>query len=88
CSLDRQRRPGARDQGITLAEFGNFVLWTTLGNALLGNPVDGKHLWNQTTMLRTQKRDFNGTYTLVMSPRWYDARTNSHLALDTGGGPP
>ena len=36
---------------------------------------------------RPQKRDFDGKYTWVMSPRWLDKRTGDHLALDTGGGP-
>ncbi len=53
----------------------------------LGNKVDRKHPWNQTTIPRPQKRDFNGNYTWVMSPRWLDQRTGDHLALDTGGGP-
>jgi hydrogenase large subunit len=53
----------------------------------LGNPVDKHHPWNQTTIPRPQRRDFNGNYTWVMSPRWYDKRTGDHLALDTGGGP-
>jgi len=53
----------------------------------LGNPVDQRHPWNQTTTPRPQKRDFNGNYTWVMSPRWYDKRTGDYLALDTGGGP-
>jgi hydrogenase large subunit len=53
----------------------------------LGNPVDKQHPWNQTTIPRPQKRDFNGKYTWVMSPRWYDKRTGDYLALDTGGGP-
>jgi hypothetical protein len=53
----------------------------------LGNPVDQRHPWNQTTIPRPQKRDFNGKYTWVMSPRWFDKRTGDHLALDTGGGP-
>ncbi|MBV8857501.1 MAG: nickel-dependent hydrogenase large subunit [Acidobacteria bacterium] len=52
----------------------------------LGNPVDMKHPWNQTTIPRPQKRDFDGNYTWVMSPRWLDKRTGDHLALDTGGG--
>ena len=52
----------------------------------LGNPVDRRHPWNQTTIPKPQKRDFNGKYTWVMCPRWYDKRTNDHLALDTGGG--
>jgi hydrogenase large subunit len=53
----------------------------------LGNPVDRNHPWNQTTIPRPQKRDFNDKYTWVMSPRWLDKRTGDHLALDTGGGP-
>jgi hydrogenase large subunit len=53
----------------------------------LGNPVDQNHPWNQTTIPRPQKRDFDDKYTWVMSPRWYDERTGDHLALDTGGGP-
>jgi hydrogenase large subunit len=53
----------------------------------LGNPVDQRHPWNQTTLPKPQKRDFAGNYTWVMSPRWYDKRTGDHLALDTGGGP-
>ena len=36
----------------------------------LGNPVDRRHPWNQTTIPRPQKRDFNGKYTWVMCPRW------------------
>lgn len=56
-------------------------------NDPLGNPVDRRHPWNQTTNPRPQKRDFKEKYTWVMSPRWYDARTGDHLALDTGGGP-
>jgi hydrogenase large subunit len=53
----------------------------------LGNPVDKRHPWNQTTTPKPQKRDFNDKYTWVMSPRWYDKRTGDYLALDTGGGP-
>jgi hydrogenase large subunit len=53
----------------------------------LGNPVDQRHPWNQTTLPRPQQRDFAGRYTWVMSPRWFDARTRSLLPLDTGGGP-
>jgi hydrogenase large subunit len=55
----------------------------------LGNPVDHRHPWNQTTTPRPQKRDFGpqGKYTWVMSPRWHDRRTGEVLALDTGGGP-
>ncbi len=53
----------------------------------LGNPVDKHHPWNQTTLPRPQKRDFNDKYSWVMSPRWYDERSGKHLALDTGGGP-
>jgi len=53
----------------------------------LGNPVDKRHPWNQTTIPRPQKRNFKDKYTWVMSPRWFDKRTGDHLALDTGGGP-
>ena len=53
----------------------------------LGNPVDKRHPWNQTTIPKPQKRNFNDKYTWVMSPRWFDKRTGDHLALDTGGGP-
>lgn len=53
----------------------------------LGNPIDKRHPWNQTTTPRPQKRDFGGNYTWVMSPRWRHPETGEHLALDTGGGP-
>jgi hydrogenase large subunit len=53
----------------------------------LGNPVSKRHPWNQTTIPKPQKRDFEDKYTWVMSPRWYDERTGDYLALDTGGGP-
>jgi hydrogenase large subunit len=53
----------------------------------LGNPVDPRHPWNQTTVPKPQKRDFAGKYTWVMSPRWFDKSSGKHLALDTGGGP-
>src|SRR5207302_647882 len=38
----------------------------------LGNPVDKRHPWNQTTIPRPQKRDMNpgGKYSWTMSPRW------------------
>jgi hydrogenase large subunit len=51
----------------------------------LGNPVDRRHPWNQHTIPQPAKRDFDGKYTWVMSPRWYDGQ--DYLALDTGGGP-
>src|ERR1700716_3236905 len=53
----------------------------------LGNPIDKRHPWNQTTLPKPQKRDFGSRYTWVMSPRWFDTRTQALLALDTGGGP-
>jgi len=53
----------------------------------LGNPIDHRHPWNQTTLPKPQKRDFDKNYSWVMSPRWYDQRTGDYLALDTGGGP-
>jgi len=53
----------------------------------LGNPVDKRHPWNQTTLPKPQKRNLEGgNYSWVMSPRWYDKRSGDHLALDTGGG--
>ncbi len=52
----------------------------------LGNPVDKRHPWNQTTIPKPQKRDFDGAYSWTMSPRWFDKRTGDYLALDTGGG--
>jgi hydrogenase large subunit len=51
----------------------------------LGNPVDPRHPWNQHTIPRPQKRDFDDKYSWVMSPRWFDG--TDHLPLDTGGGP-
>ncbi|MEU8630637.1 nickel-dependent hydrogenase large subunit [Amycolatopsis sp. NPDC048633] len=51
----------------------------------LGNPVDQRHPWNQHTIPRPQKRDFDSKYSWTMSPRWFDGK--DHLALDTGGGP-
>jgi hydrogenase large subunit len=51
----------------------------------LGNPVDRRHPWNQHTIPRPQKRDFDDKYSWVMSPRWFDG--TDHLSLDTGGGP-
>jgi len=53
----------------------------------LGNPVDKRHPWNQTTLPKPQKRDFTHKYTWVMSPPWYDKNTGDYLPLDTGGGP-
>lgn len=54
----------------------------------LGNYVDQRHPWNQTTIPHPQKRDLkDGNYSWVMSPRWYWKKTGEHLALDTGGGP-
>ncbi|MGQ0793284.1 MAG: nickel-dependent hydrogenase large subunit [Deltaproteobacteria bacterium] len=51
----------------------------------LGNPVDKRHPWNQTTLPKPQKRDFKDKYSWTMSPRWFDGK--DYLALDTGGGP-
>lgn len=53
----------------------------------LGNAIDKRHPWNQTTTPKPQKRNFKGKYTWVMSPRWLNKNTGEHLALDTGGGP-
>ncbi|HEY0694956.1 MAG TPA: nickel-dependent hydrogenase large subunit [Kribbella sp.] len=51
----------------------------------LGNPVDIHHPWNQHTIPKPGKRNFEDKYSWVMSPRWFDGK--DHLALDTGGGP-
>jgi hydrogenase large subunit len=51
----------------------------------LGNPVDRRHPWNQHTIPRPAKRDFDGKYSWVMSPRWFDG--TDYIAADTGGGP-
>ncbi|MGH9406968.1 MAG: nickel-dependent hydrogenase large subunit [Terriglobia bacterium] len=51
----------------------------------LGNPIDRRHPWNQSTTPWPQKRDFSKNYSWVMSPRWL--HKGEHLALDTGGGP-
>jgi hydrogenase large subunit len=51
----------------------------------LGNPVDRRHPWNQHTIPKPAKRDFDGAYSWTMSPRWFDGK--DHLPLDTGGGP-
>ncbi|MDQ6623418.1 MAG: nickel-dependent hydrogenase large subunit, partial [Verrucomicrobiota bacterium] len=53
----------------------------------LGNPVDRRHPWNQTTTPKPQRRDLKGNYSWVMSPRWFEKASGQHLALDTGGGP-
>ncbi|HET7814977.1 MAG TPA: nickel-dependent hydrogenase large subunit [Candidatus Baltobacteraceae bacterium] len=51
----------------------------------VGNQVDRRHPWNVHTIPSPKKRDFNGQYSWVMSPRWFDGK--DYLALDTGGGP-
>ena len=51
----------------------------------LGNPVDRRHPWNQHTIPKPGRRDFDDKYSWTMSPRWFDGK--DHLALDTGGGP-
>ena len=51
----------------------------------LGNPVDRRHPWNQHTIPKPGRRDFDDKYSWTMSPRWFDG--TDHLALDTGGGP-
>jgi hydrogenase large subunit len=55
----------------------------------LGNAIDPRHPWNQTTLPHPQKRDLSpgGKYTWVMSPRWVAPGGGTPLALDTGGGP-
>ncbi|MGH3345048.1 MAG: nickel-dependent hydrogenase large subunit [Carbonactinosporaceae bacterium] len=51
----------------------------------LGNPVDKRHPWNQHTIPKPAKRDFDHQYSWTMSPRWFDG--TDYLPLDTGGGP-
>jgi hydrogenase large subunit len=51
----------------------------------LGNPVDRRHPWNQHTIPRPQKRDWDGNYSWTMAPRWFDGE--NYLVADTGGGP-
>jgi hydrogenase large subunit len=51
----------------------------------LGNPVDRRHPWNQHTIPRPAKRDFDDKYSWTMAPRWFDGK--DFLPLDTGGGP-
>jgi hydrogenase large subunit len=58
---------------------------TYVSHDALGNPIDRRHPWNQHTIPRPQKRDFDRHYSWVMSPRWFDGK--DFLALDTGGGP-
>jgi hydrogenase large subunit len=64
-------------------EWGDQKMYVTHDE--MGHPVDRNHPWNQHTIPRPQKRDFEDKYSWVMSPRWFDGR--DHLALDTGGGP-
>ncbi|MGH7140084.1 MAG: nickel-dependent hydrogenase large subunit, partial [Pirellulales bacterium] len=52
----------------------------------LGNPIDQRHPWNQTTIPKPQKRVFDDKYTWVMAPRWFDRTSGELLPLDTGGG--
>lgn len=52
----------------------------------LGNRVDMRHPWNQVTIPKPQKRDFQNKYTWVFAPRWFNNQTNEQLALDSGGG--
>ncbi len=64
-------------------EWGDQKMYVTRDE--LGNPVDRLHPWNQHTIPRPQKRDFDEKYSWVMSPRWFDG--TEYLPLDTGGGP-
>ena len=51
----------------------------------LGNPVDRRHPWNQHTIPRPAKRDFDDKYCWTMSPRWFDGK--DHLAARHRGRP-
>ncbi|HEY6470063.1 MAG TPA: nickel-dependent hydrogenase large subunit [Candidatus Dormibacteraeota bacterium] len=50
----------------------------------LGAPIDKRHPWNQTTIPKPGKRDFDKNYSWVMCPRYL--HEGEHLAMDTGGG--
>ena len=50
----------------------------------LGHPIDKRHPWNQTTIPKPGKRDFDKNYSWVMCPRYL--HEGEHLAMDTGGG--
>ncbi len=50
----------------------------------LGYPIDKRHPWNQTTIPKPGKRDFDKNYSWVMCPRYL--HEGEHLAMDTGGG--
>lgn len=52
----------------------------------LGNEIDIRHPWNQTTLPKPQKRDFSDKYSWVYAPRWLDKNSGEMLALDSGGG--
>ena len=51
----------------------------------LGNPIDIRHPWNQHTLPKPARRDFDAAYSWTMSPRWFDGA--DHLARTPGGGP-
>ena len=53
----------------------------------LGNPVDQRHPWNQSTFPKPQKRDFNDKYSWTMSPRWFDGRTISRSIPEAARSP-
>ncbi len=52
----------------------------------LGNEIDLRHPWNQTTHPKPQRRDFGDKYTWVYAPRWLNPKNGEMLALDSGGG--
>ena len=53
----------------------------------LGNAVDPRHPWNKVTLPKPQARDFADKYSWVASPRMYNAKKDTFVASDTGGGP-
>ena len=54
----------------------------------LGNPVDRRHPWNQHTIPQPQKRDFDGKYSWVMSPRWFDGDRTTWRSTPAAGRSP
>ncbi|MBS1793830.1 MAG: nickel-dependent hydrogenase large subunit [Acidobacteria bacterium] len=77
--------------GIRIHSGGSFYDdWTTdekfVAKDPLGNEIDIRHPWNQTTRPKPQKRDFSEKYSWVYAPRWLNRESGERFALDSGGG--
>ena len=81
--IDRPRRDQPRDPDPArlelLRRLDNEETFVTQDP--LGNPVDKRHPWNKVTLPKPQARDFNDKYSWVVSPRIYDKRTDTYVAL-------